>query len=99
VDGIEAGIFDFLDECKTTQGLSLRLEARWLNKITTEAAAGNKLPMLSIRFRPDILASLASTKQQQTGKTEQVAEADWVAVPQSVMERMLWHLRFGGDDE
>jgi len=95
VTGIGAGKFDFLSECKMTQGVSLRLEARWLNKITTEAKLGNRLPMLNVRFVPEVLASLASLKQQRTGKRVITAEADWVAVPQSVMEAMLWQLRLG----
>ena len=60
VTDVGAAHFDFLTECKTTQGLSLRLEARWLNKITTEALAVQKEPMLAIRFEPEVLAKLAN---------------------------------------
>jgi len=82
VDGVGAFFFEFLTECKTTQGVTLAVEARWLNKITTEALAVQKEPMLAIRFEPRVLARLA------TGSTK-VADADWVAVPRRVMERLL----------
>lgn len=98
VTDIGAGRFDFLSECKTTQGVSLRLEARWLNKITTEAKLGNRLPMLNIRFEPRVLDSLASVEQQLLSKRVITAEADWVAVPQSVMKAMFQQIRFGGEE-
>lgn len=94
VTGIEAGTFDFLSECKTTQGVSLRLQAEWLNKIMTEARGGKRLPLLAIRFRQDVLDMLASARQRKTGESVVTAEADWVMIPQSVMEAMLWELRF-----
>jgi Holliday junction resolvase len=98
VTGIEAGVFDFLSECKTTQGVSLRLQAEWLNKITTEARGGKRLPLLSVRFRKDVLDMLASARQRKTGEPVVTAEEDWVLIPQSVMEAMLWELRSGNGD-
>jgi len=92
VTGIGAAHFDFLTECKMTQGVSMRLQARWLNKITTEAFAVQCEPMLAIRFGHDVLASLATDGSK-------VADSNWVAVPQRVMEQLLACVREGEVDE
>lgn len=76
VRDVEAGIFEFLIECKRTEGKSLRVEGAWLDKITREAKRKlGRSPALSLEF-------------------DQVrdAEARWVAVPESVMKRMLEQL-------
>lgn len=72
---------EFLVECKRTEDQSLRVQASWLNKISTEAGP-MKEPALAIQFDEDVLRRLATHDQV-------VAEADWVAVPRSVFRRML----------
>jgi len=74
-------LHDFLVECKRTEDQSLRVQARWLNKIATEAGVDRE-PALAIQFEPEVLRRLAQPGQL-------VAEADWVAVPRSVFKRLL----------
>lgn len=89
VAGVEAGRFDLHGECKTTTGKSLRLEAAWLNKITSEAEALLKTPFLAIRFNREVLQELASAAWRKGGKPVAVAEEDWIAVPRSAFVKML----------
>lgn len=89
VAGVEAGRFDLHGECKTTTGKSLRLEAAWLNKITSEAEALLKTPFLAFRFNRKVLEELASAVWRAGGKPVQVAEEDWIAVPRSAFVKML----------
>jgi len=72
---------EFLIECKRTEDQSLRVEARWLNKITTEAGPDRE-PALAIQFETNVLRRLTRPDQV-------TAEADWVAVPRSVFKRLL----------
>ena len=95
---VEGGRFDFHGECKTTEGLTLRLEAQWLNKITSEAEALFKTPFLAIRFRRRVLDELASKLWQKLGKPVTTAEKDWIAVPRSVFVKMLDELGEEFDD-
>jgi hypothetical protein len=76
-------------ECKTTVGKSLRLEAAWLNKITSEAEDLLKTPFLAIRFSRRVLEELASVAWRKGGKPVVVAEEDWIAVPRSAFVKML----------
>jgi hypothetical protein len=92
VADVDGGRFDFHGECKTTEGKSLRLEALWLNKITSEAADLFKYPFLAIRFRKRVLDELTSTMWRKLGKPVTTAEQDWVAVPRSVFVKMLEEL-------
>lgn len=89
VADVDGGRFDFHGECKTTEGMSLRLEAQWLNKITSEAADLFKYPFLAIRFRKRVLDELTSKLWQKLGKPITTAEEDWIAVPRSVFVKML----------
>lgn len=85
VRDIETFAVDFVGECKRTEKKSLRLEAAWLNKITTEAGF-DKEPALVIRFDEKVLKEIATRDQI-------VADGDWVAVPRRVFRRMLSALR------
>lgn len=71
----------FLIECKRTEDQSLRIQARWLNKITTEAGIDRE-PALAIQFEANVLRRLTDVGQI-------TAEADWVAIPRSVFKRLL----------
>ena len=71
---VSGGRFDFHGECKTTEGKSLRLEAQWLNKITSEAEALLKEPFLAIRFRQQVLDELASKLWCKLGRPAKTAE-------------------------
>ena len=89
VAGVNGGCFEFHGECKTTEGMSLRIQAQWLNKITSEAADLFKYPFLAIRFRKDVLGKLTSALWQKLGKPVTTAEQDWIAIPRSVFVKML----------
>lgn len=97
---VKGGRFEFHGECKTTEGQSLRLEAQWLNKITSEAADLWKYPFLAIRFQEDVLKALASKLWRKVKKPVEPAEQDWIAVPRSVFIKMLSDLNehYEGDD-
>lgn len=81
VGGVSTQLTEFLVECKRTEDQSLRLQARWLNKITTEAGLTRE-PALAIQFEPDVLRRLTEPGQI-------TAEPDWVAIPRSVFKRLL----------
>ena len=74
-------LVEFLIECKRTEGSSIRIQAQWLNKITTEAGPMRD-PALAIQFEADVLQKIAEPDQI-------VAESDWIAVPRSVFKRLL----------
>ena len=78
-----------MGECKTTEKKSLRLEASWLNKITSEAEHVFKYPFLAIRFNKNILEGLASKMWAKKGEPVRVAEEDWIALPKSVFVEIL----------
>ena len=81
VRDVSTPLQEFLIECKRTEDQSLRVEARWLNKITTEAGPDRE-PALAIQFETNVLRRLTRPDQV-------TAEADWVAVPRSVFKRLL----------
>jgi len=81
VRDVSTPLVEFLLECKRTEDQSIRIQARWLNKITTEAGPDRE-PALAIQFEPSVLQRLA-------GPDQMTAEADWVAVPRSVFRRLL----------
>ena len=87
VSNVDAGCFEFLVECKTTVNKTLKLEPKWLAKITAEAGP-TRFPALALRFRKEIISEMAHKYGAET-------EADWVAVPMSVFERIQMLL---GDD-
>lgn len=74
-------MMEFLIECKRTEDQSLRLQASWLNKITTEAGPDQE-PALAIQFEAEVLRRLTQPGQL-------TADADWVAVPRRVFRRLL----------
>lgn len=61
----DASSKDFQIECKQTEKESMRLELKWLEKITNEAVGKQKIPALHIRFT----------------ECRNVAAKDWVMVP------------------
>jgi len=65
---------DFLIECKLTEAGSLRVTQKWLEKITAEAEAQDKMPALAIEIQ---------------GGERRLAERDWIAIPRSVFTRLL----------
>ena len=74
---------DFLIECKQTKNKSIRIESKWLAKISREAFAVGKDPALSIDIK---------------GQEDEFCERDWVAIPMSVFKRLLIKDE-GGRDE
>lgn len=72
---------EFLLECKRTEDQSLRLQASWLNKITTEAGPDRE-PALAVQFEAEVLRRLTRPGQL-------TADTDWVAVPRRVFKRLL----------
>jgi len=81
VRDVATPLTEFLVECKRTEDQSLRVQARWLNKITTEAGLDRE-PALAIQFEPTVLRKLTEPGQM-------TAEADWVAVPRGAFKRLL----------
>lgn len=55
----------FLRECKSTRGAGMSISGKWINKISSEAIALNKIPLLELRF---------------DGQTAP-APKDWVLIP------------------
>lgn len=76
--------FPLLVECKRSMGKeSIRLEARWLTKITKEAMGVNKYPSIAIQFDKEVMRRVA-------GKHGGVpASTDWIAVPLTTFQAML----------
>lgn len=81
VRDVATPLTEFLVECKRTEDQSLRVEARWLNKITTEAGPERE-PALAIQFDETVMRRLTQNGQV-------TAEADWIAIPRSVFKRLL----------
>ncbi len=76
--------FPLLVECKRSMGKeSIRVEARWLTKITAEAQAVDKYPALAIQFDDEVMKRVAIKH----GGAQ--AESDWMAVPLSTFQGML----------
>lgn len=79
--------FPLLVECKRSMGkMSIRLEARWLTKITKEAMGENKYPAIALQFDDEVMIAVA----RKHGGVP--ASADWVAVPLSTFRAMLEEL-------
>ena len=64
----------FLIECKQTIHASLRIEGKWLAKITREAAQAGREPALEFEIH---------------GCDDPMLEREWVAVPMSVFRRLI----------
>ena len=64
----------FLIECKQTIHASLRVEGKWLAKITREAAQAGREPALEFEI---------------LGCDDPMLEREWIAVPMSVFRRMI----------
>lgn len=64
---------ELLVECKTTEARSIRVEAKWLEKITREALEAGKEPALSIEIQ-----------QVKPGTPR-----DWTMVPTEVLNNLL----------
>lgn len=81
VDGVRAGHVELLVECKRSEGPGLRVEVKWLDKVTREAhQRPGREPALALRLEATTLA-----------------EKDWVAVPRSLFERLLAAVREDAD--
>jgi len=91
VANVKGGRFEFHGECKMTSKKSLRLEARWLNKISGEAAHLLKYPFLAIRFEEEVIRQLVHEALMTASPDQHIVQADqdWVAIPQSVFSKML----------
>lgn len=64
----------FLIEAKQTIHASLRIEGKWLAKITREAAQAGREPALEFEIH---------------GCNDPMLEREWVAVPMSVFRRLI----------
>lgn len=64
---------ELLIEAKRTDKDSLSVKKEWLEKITREAIAYNKVPALSIEF----------------DKTERFVSKDWIAVPVAFLNELI----------
>jgi hypothetical protein len=62
---------------------SIRLEARWLTKITAEALGTGKYPAIALQFDKVVMRQVA----RERGGVP--ASADWIAVPLSTFRAML----------
>lgn len=63
----------FLIECKQTEKASMSIKGSWLAKITREAAAVGREPMLEFEIQ---------------GCDDPMLERQWVALPMSVFKRL-----------
>lgn len=76
--------FPLLVECKRTMGnKSIRVEAAFLIKITSEALMEGKYPALAIQFDQKVMDRVARIRGQMS------AEPDWIAVPLTTFSAML----------
>lgn len=64
---------ELLVECKTTEARSIRVEAKWLEKITREALAQGKEPALNIEIQ----------------KMDLMTPRDWTMVPTELLVELL----------
>lgn len=74
---------ELLVECKRTDADSMSVKKDWLIKIWNEAASYGKTPALSIEF--DSMPG--------------IIERDWVAVPASVLRRLIEYFNFVSEQE
>ena len=68
---------DYLRECKSTRGAGMSISGRWISKITAEALALKKTPLIELRF---------------DGQTEPTP-TDWIMIPAIDFEELLSQLR------
>jgi Holliday junction resolvase len=74
VRDVTASDVEFLVECKQTIHASISVKWEWLRKITAEANAVQKEPMLTIEIKG--------------GQKDPLVDRDWVMVPARVFEQM-----------
>lgn len=75
---------DFLVECKRSKGKkSIRLEAKWLVKIYSEAYADAKFPAIDIQFDESVIDEVARDSDKMP------CDNDWIAVPLNVFQLLL----------
>lgn len=82
VDRDDSG-FPLLIECKRSSGKSIRLEASFLAKITTEALMEGKYPALAIQFDGSVMQDMSQAGRQMSAST------DWIAIPLSTFSAIL----------
>lgn len=71
---------EFLRECKATKGAGMTISGKWLKKISSEALALGKNPLMELRF---------DGQEEPTPK-------DWVMIPAIDFEALLERLRGNG---
>ena len=73
--GIPGDVDDpiFRRECKATKGGGTQIQAEWIKKISAEALAVNKIPLIELRFE---------------GQSEP-AQKDWVMLPSIDFQELL----------
>lgn len=92
-DVVAGGEFPLLVECKRSAGSkSIRVESRWLTKITSEAAGAGQCPALEIQFDEDIL------HEEAVRQGVRPAEADWIMIPLSEFRTLIASLAEKTDD-
>lgn len=77
LQGVKGAVFRFnrfLIECKQTIHASIRIEGKWLAKITREAQQAGREPALHFEIH---------------GCDDPMVEREWVAVPMSVFRRLF----------
>jgi len=63
----------FLVECKFTEKQSIRVELKWLKKISREAMAEGKIPALSVEIQHD----------------DHLTAQDWTMIPTEALKELL----------
>lgn len=72
---------ELLGECKRTDKKSISITIQYLEKITHEAVAYDRIPAVAIEF----------------GNTPKLVSKDWVMVPSDFMQELLEAYRGGGE--
>lgn len=67
----------FRRECKATKGGGTQIQAEWIKKISGEALAINKIPLIELRFE---------------GQTEPTPK-DWIMIPSIEFQRIIEKLQ------
>lgn len=73
---------ELLLECKTTQNASLSIKQEWLEKVSKESVAYNKVPALSIEFQ----------------NIAKLVEKDWVMVPAKFLAGLIEFYKDNGGE-
>lgn len=73
------GVVPTREECKATANRYITLKLDWLEKITQEAMATGRIPVLNIRF--------------EGGYTHDLARKDWVVIERSYFDELRQQLR------